>query len=91
LASLGILDSQSVRWGNNKSLNGINGNKKVNGMKRHVAVNKNRFLIAVMVIVANIHDIKVAYLLMRILKELYSSEKTIIVDSEYGGELAENV
>ena len=27
-ASLGIIDSQSVRWGNNRSLNGYDGNKK---------------------------------------------------------------
>lgn len=29
LPSLGIMDSQSVRWGNYRSLNGIDGNKKV--------------------------------------------------------------
>lgn len=40
-ASLGIMDSQSVRWGNNRSLNGIDGNKKVKGVKRHVVVDKN--------------------------------------------------
>ena len=28
-ASLGITDSQSVRWGNNRSLSGIDGNKKI--------------------------------------------------------------
>ena len=37
-ASLGIMDSQSVRWGDNRSLNGIDGNKKVKGVKRHVLV-----------------------------------------------------
>lgn len=40
-ASLGIMDSQSVRWGDNRSLNGIDGNKKVKGVKRHVVVDKN--------------------------------------------------
>lgn len=44
-AGLGILDSQSVRWGNNKSLNGYDGNKKVKGIKRHVIVDKNGFLL----------------------------------------------
>ncbi len=39
--SLGIMDSKSVRWGNNRSINGIDGNKKVKGIKRHVVVNKN--------------------------------------------------
>ena len=62
-STVGIMDSQSVRWGNNRSLNGIDGNKKVKGIKRHVIVDKNGFLIAVMVTVANVHDSKAAYLL----------------------------
>jgi putative transposase len=43
-----------VRWGNNAALNGIDGNKKVKGIKRHVVVDKNGFLIAVMVTIANV-------------------------------------
>jgi len=82
-ASLGIMDSLSVRRGNNKALNGIDGNKKVKGIKRHVVVDKNGFLIAVMVTVANIHDSKAAHLLMRVLKELCSSVKTIIANGGY--------
>ena len=39
-ASLGIMDSQSVLWGDNRSLNGIDGNKKVKGVKSHVVVDK---------------------------------------------------
>ena len=69
-ASVGIMDSQSVRWGDNRSLNGIDGNKKVKGIKRHVVVDKNGFLIAVMVTIACVHDGKAAYLLARCLKEL---------------------
>ncbi len=64
-ASVGIMDSQSVRWGDNRSLNGIDGNKKVKGIKRHVVVDKNGFLIAVMVTIACVHDGKAAYLLAR--------------------------
>lgn len=51
-SSIGIMDSQSVRCGNNCALNGIDGNKKVKGIKRHVVVDKNGFLIAIMVTVA---------------------------------------
>src|SRR5690606_25904849 len=68
--SLGIMDSQSVRWGNNRSLNGFDGNKKVKGIKRHVIVDKNGFLLTVMVTVANIHDSKGVELLMRTLSYL---------------------
>lgn len=63
-ASIGAIDSQSVKWGNNKAPNDIDGNKKVKGIKRHVVVDKNGFLIAVLVTVANIHDSKAAMLLM---------------------------
>ena len=90
-ASLGILDSQSVKWGNNKAPNNIDGNKKVKGIKRHIIVDKNGFLIAVLVTVANIHDSKAAMLLMKILKNLCSSVKTIIADGGYRGELAEKI
>lgn len=34
--SLGIIDSQSVKWINNRSLNGFDVNKKVKRIKRHV-------------------------------------------------------
>ena len=89
--SLGIVDSQSVRWGNNRSLNGIDGNKKIKGIKRHTVVDKNGFLIAVMVTIANINDGKAAWLLMRVLKELCSSVKTILADGGYRGEIIEKV
>ena len=61
------------------------------GIKRHIVVDKNGFLIAVMVTVANIHDSKAAYLLMRVLKELCSGIKVILADGGYRGELIENV
>lgn len=89
--SLGIMDSQSVKWGNNHSLNGIDGNKKVKGIKRHVVVDKNGFLIDVMVTIANIHDSKAAYLLMRVLKEVCSGVKVLLADGGYRGELIETV
>ena len=90
-ASLGIMDSQSVRWGNNRALNGIDGNKKVKGIRRHTIVDKNGFLIAVMVCVANINDGKAALLLMRIIKEFLCSIKVILADGGYRGELADSV
>ena len=89
--SLGILDSQSVRWGNNRSLNSYDGNKKVKGIKRHVVVDKNGFLVAVMVTVAHIHDSKAVMLLMRVLKEILSSINVVIADGGYRGQIAEMV
>ena len=89
--SLGIIDSQSVRWGNNRSLNGYDGNKKVKGIKRHIAVDKNGFLIAVMVTAHSLHDSKAATLLIPVLKELASGIKLIIADGGYRGKLAEQI
>ena len=43
--SLAIMDSQSVKWGNNRSLKGFDGNKKVKGIKRHMLVDKKRIFI----------------------------------------------
>ena len=90
-AILGILDSQSVKLGNNRSLNSYDSNKKVKGIKRHVIVDKNGFLIAVMITVAHIHDSKAVMLLMRVLKEMLSSIKVIVADGGYRGEIAEMV
>jgi putative transposase len=90
-ATLGIMDSQSVRWGNNRSLKSYDGNKKVKGIKRHIVVDKNGFLLAVMVTVAHIHDSKVVSLLMRILKDSYASIKTVLADGGYRGDIIERV
>lgn len=88
-ASLGIADSQTVRSANNKSLMSIDGNKKVKGIKRHVVVDKNGWLITVMVTVAHIHDSKAAELLLRKLKETVWGIKLIVADGGYRGELIE--
>ena len=45
--SAGIMNSQSVKWGNNASLNSVDANKKVKGIKRHVIVDKISLLIVV--------------------------------------------
>ena len=85
-ASLGIMDSQSVRWGNNRGLHGVDGNKKIKGIKRHVLVDKNGFLIAVMVCVANIHDSKAGLLLLRLLREELMNFMCILADAGYRGD-----
>jgi transposase len=90
-ATLGIMDSQSVRWGNNRSLKSYDGNKKIKGIKRHVVVDKNGFLLAVMVTVAHIHDSKAVAMLMRVLASSYHSIKTILADGGYSGNIIKEV
>ena len=86
------MDSQSVRWGNNnRSLSGIDGNKKIKGVKRHVVVAKNCFLLAVMVTIACVHDSKAACLLARYLRELCCNIKIILADAGYRGEIADKI
>jgi transposase len=89
LPSLGIMDSQSVRSSNNRALKGIDGNKKIKGRKRHIIVDKNGWLISVMVCVANIHDSKAAELLAKVIKENILSLKLIVADGGYRGELSD--
>jgi len=88
-ATLGIMDSQSVRWGNNRSFKSYEGNKKVKGIKRHIVVDKNGFLLAVMVTVAHIHDSKAVIWLMKVLQECYASIKFVLADGGYRGEIIE--
>ena len=90
-ATLGIMDSQSVRWGNNRSFKSYDGNKKVKGIKRHIVVDKNGFLLAVMVTVAHIHDSKAVIWLMRVLQECYASIKVVLADGGYRGDIIETV
>ncbi len=90
-ATLGIMDSQTVRWGNNRSLKSYDGNKKVKGIKRHVVVDKNGFLLTVMVTVAHIHDSQAVMLLMRVLREAFCSIKCIMADGGYRGEIISDV
>jgi len=91
LPTLGIMDSQSIRWGNNRSLKSYDGNKKVKGIKRHVVVDKNGFLLAVMVTVAHIHDSQAVQCLMRVFKDSYANIKTVIADGGYRGDIIEMV
>lgn len=89
--SLGIMDSQSVKWGNNRSLNGFDGNKRVKGIKRHVVVDKNGFLLSIMVTVDNVYDGKAVELLMRTLSYFLSPVKVILADGGYRGEIIDTV
>ena len=90
-ATLGIADSQTVKWGNNRSLKSYDGNKKVKGIKRHIVVDKNGFLLAVMVTVAHIHDSQCLVMLMKVLKESFSNIKCIMADGGYRGEVIKEV
>lgn len=53
-----VVDSQSVRAALPDSEKGVDGNKKIKGIKRHVAVDPNGYVLERVVTTANIHDSK---------------------------------
>lgn len=76
---------------NNRSLKSYDGGKKVKGIKLHVVVDGNGFLLAVMVTVAHIHDSQAVLGLMNVLQDCYAGLKTVLADGGYRGEIIETV
>ncbi|MCM1520499.1 MAG: IS5 family transposase [Lachnoclostridium sp.] len=89
--SVAIIDSQSSKSGLPRSQKGIDGNKRVKGIKRHIAVDSDGLPLAVAVTTANVHDSKGAYPLIADLSIQYKSIKTIKADNGYKGKLTETV
>lgn len=85
--SLALVDSQSVKSALPASEKGIDGNKKVKGIKRHVATDKNGYILSAQVTTANVHDSKAAYALLVALSLEYPWIKKALADSAYRGEL----
>lgn len=54
--STALLDSQSVVSGPQAGVRGVDGKKRVNGIKRHVLTCSLGFVLAVLVTAANVHD-----------------------------------
>ncbi len=76
-----------MECGQNRALSGYYGNKKVKGIKRHVEIDKNGFLLALTVTAAHVHDSKAALLQARVLKELLCGIRTNVADGGYRGEI----
>ena len=91
-ASLVAIDSQSVKKVSFISLeSGIDGGKKINGRKRHLAVDSLGLPIAISVTSAQIHDSQGAYELLWQLEESSGRLSTICADLAYRGEFSEVV
>jgi len=59
-----VIDSRSVRSGLPHSEKGIDGNKRIKGIKEHLAVDNNGYPLTLQVTTANVHDSKAACPLM---------------------------
>jgi putative transposase len=85
--SLGCVDSQSVKGTECGGEHGIDGNKKINGVKRHILVDTVGLLLAVFVTAASVTDAKAAREVFRraTAEELPRLEK-VLGDHVYGYE-----
>lgn len=91
--SVGIIDSQSVKSASyGGEARGIDGNKKVNGRKRHIITDTNGLLLSVVVHAANEYDGKMAFDVIKTLRYRLERMKKIYADGGYrGDELAEKL
>lgn len=86
-----ILDSQSTRCGLPESVKGIDGNKRIKGIKRHIAVDRNGLPLAVAVTAANVHDSKGACPLVVSLMADLPTITELKADHGYRGKLVDAV
>lgn len=83
--SVGIVDSQSIRSGLCDSDKGIDGHKRIKGIKRHVMVDTNGYVLGVNVTTANVHDAKGAVSLVYSVTDGYPHLSVIKADKAYRG------
>lgn len=81
--SIAVIDSQSVRSGLSKSEKGIDGNKKIKGIKRHVCVDSAGNPLEIIITKANIHDSKVSAALISKTKINHPNISIIRADNGY--------
>lgn len=82
-ATVGLLDSQSVKTTENCDEAGYDAGKKINGRKRHMMVDTLGLVICVVVTLANVQDRSGAKLVLACNSE--SSVEKIFADSGYSG------
>jgi transposase len=87
--SAAIIDSQSVRAADTVAspTRGYDAGKKINGRKRHIAVDTNGWLLAVLVTVAGIQDRDGGLHLLARLREHASTITLVWADAGYAGRL----
>lgn len=85
--TVAVIDSQSVRSALPQSQKGIDGNKRIKGIKRQIAVDSQGLPLAVSTTSANIHDSKGASELLKNLAELYPTISLVKADNGYQGAL----
>lgn len=89
LPTAGAIDSQSVKAADTvgASTRGYDGGKKINGRKRHIAVDTLGLLLAVLVTPASVQDRDGAHPLLALLRERFSTITLVWADGGYAGRL----
>lgn len=88
--TIGAIDSASSRSALPRSQKGIDGNKKVKGVKRNIITDKDGNILKATATPANIHDSKSAYALVALLVTACPRIKRIYADRAYRGKFIEN-
>lgn len=83
--AVSVVDSQSVRTGLPHSESGIDGGKRIKGIKRHLMVDDNGFPMGVHVTKANVHDSRGAEPLIANTLSLFRETYTVKGDLGYRG------
>lgn len=89
LPTAAIIDSQSVRGADTVpgTTRGYDAGKKINGRKRHIAVDTGGLLLAVVVTIAGIQDRDAAHRLLTALTGRFSTIRLVWADGGYAGRL----
>lgn len=87
--TIGAIDSASSRSALPRSQKGIDGNKKVKGVKRNIITDKDGDILEATTTPANIHDSKSAYALLALLVVAFPWVRRIYADRGYRGKFVE--
>jgi transposase len=89
LPTAGSIDSQSVKAADTvgAASRGFDGGKKINGRKRHIAVDTLGLVLTVMVTAASMQDRDAAFRLLATLRERFSTITLVWADGGYAGRL----
>ena len=89
--TVAVIDSQSIRSGLAHSAKGVDGGKKIKGIKRHLAVDSNGFPLTVVTSRANVHDSKGAIGLVVDVVCKCPTIRLLKADNGYRGSLVKNL